>query len=60
MNLEKDKTEFVMYGTSSKLSRQPLCYIEIRGVEINQRSSYEYLGVTHDRYLTSKQQTYKI
>ena len=60
MNLKKCKTEFVMYGTSQKLSRQPPCHIEIGGAEINQSSSYEYLGVTHDHHLTLQDQINKI
>ena len=60
MNLKKGKTEFVMYGTSQKLSRQQSCHIEIGGAEINQSSSYEYLGVTLDHHLTLQEQINKI
>ena len=60
MNLKKGKTEFVMYGTSQKLSRQPSCHIEIGGLEINQSSNYEYLGVTLDHHLTLQEQINKI
>eukprot|EP00794_Sanderia_malayensis_P021255 gene21255-23328_t len=60
MNLKKGKTEFVMYATSQKLSRQPSCHVEIGGTEINESSSYEYLGVTLDHHVTLQQQMNKI
>ena len=60
MNLKEGKTEYDMYGTSQKLPRQSLCHIEISGVEINQSSSSEYLGVTLDHHLTLKQRIDKI
>ena len=60
MNLKKGKTEFVMYGTSQKLSKQPSYPIEIGGAEIYQSSSYEYLGVTLDHHLKLQHQTNKI
>ena len=60
MNLKKVKTEFVMYGASQKLSRQPSCHIAIEGRDINQSNSNEYLGITLDHHLTLQQQINKI
>ena len=60
MNLKKGKTEFVIYGTSQKLSRQPSCHIEIGGAEINQSSSYEYLVVSLDHHLSLQEQINKV
>ncbi len=60
MNLKKGKTEFGMYGTSQKLSRQPSCHIKIEGTDINQSNSYEYLGITLDHHLSLQQQINKI
>ena len=49
-----------MYGTSQKLSRQPSCHIEIGGAEINQSSSYEYIGVSLDHHLSLQEQINKV
>jgi hypothetical protein len=46
LNLKKGKTEFVLYGSHQKLSRMAKCEITINNTEINEASSYCYLGVT--------------
>ena len=48
INLKKGKTEFMIFGTSIRLSRlnhppMKLCY---RGVSINLTDSYKYLGIS--------------
>lgn len=48
LNLKKGKTEFVLYG--SKMEKYK-CDIIIEQTQINQPSSYEYLGVTLDKHL---------
>ncbi len=51
-NALRGKTEFVLYGSPQKLSRQSECNIAMNNPIINQAKEYEYLGVTLDRHLT--------
>ena len=60
LNLNKGKTEFVVYGTAQKLVKQPLCSVTINGNAMNQAASYEYLGITLDNHLTMGMQIDKI
>ena len=60
LNLKKDKTELVIYGTSQKLTKQPACNVSLNGTPINQTTSYEYLGITLDSHLTMSIQIDKI
>ncbi len=55
LNLKKGKTEFVLYGSHQKLSRMAKCEITINNTEINEASSYCYLGVTLDNHLTLRE-----
>ncbi len=59
-NLKRGKTEFVLYGSPQKLSRQSECNITMNATIINQAKEYEYLGVTLDRHLTLSSQVSKV
>ena len=52
LNLKKGKTEFVLYGSSKKLSTQPDISININNTVINEVTTYRYLGVSLDNHLT--------
>ena len=56
---EKGKTEFVLYRSPQKLSRQSECNITMNATIINQAREYEYLSVTLDRHLTLSSQVSK-
>jgi hypothetical protein len=60
VNLKRGKTEFVLYGSPQKLSRQSECNITMNTTIINQAKEYEYLGVTLDRHLTLSSQVSKV
>ena len=55
LNLKKGKTEFVLYGSSKKLSTQPDISININNTVINEVTTYRYLGVSLDNHLTLQQ-----
>ena len=54
--MKKGKTEFVFYGTAKRISEQQLSgeriSVTICGENVNQSTSYDYLGVTLDDKLT--------
>ena len=55
INMKKGKTEFVLYGTAKRISMQQLSgeqSVTICGENVNQSTSYDYLGVTLDDKLT--------
>ena len=60
LNLQKGKTELVIYGTGQKLAKQPSCNVSLHGTPIKQATSYEYLGITLDNHLTMSMQIDKI
>ena len=60
INLKKGKTEFVLYGTSQKLSKSSDCLIMINNTVINSPDVYEYLGVSLDRTISLQSQIEKV
>ena len=56
INMKRGKTEFVLYGTAKRISQQQLSgeqsSVTICGENVNQSTSYDYLGVTLDDKLT--------
>ena len=60
VKLKRGKTEFVLYGSPQKLSRQPDCNIIMNATPVNQSKEYEYLGVILDRHLTLSNQVSKV
>ena len=55
INLKKGKTEFVVYGSHQKLSKQSKMDIKIYNQTINETKSYKYLGVDLDNHLNLHQ-----
>ena len=55
INLKKGKTEFVLYGSHQKLSKQPNVEIKIYNQTIHETKSYKYLGVDLDNHLNLHQ-----
>ena len=51
VNLKKGKTEFVLYGSYQKLSKQPSVEIKIHNQTIHETRSYKYLGIDLDNHL---------
>ena len=52
LNLNKGKTEFVLYGTTQRLKGTSAVKIIINGTEVSSSEVYEYLGVSVDRSLS--------
>ena len=52
INLKKGKTEFVLFGSSKRLTKANDVVISINDVPITQTSEYEYLGITFDPTLS--------
>ena len=52
INIKKRKTEFVLYGSSKKLSTQPTIQIKINNTTVNEVEGYKYLGVFLDNHLS--------
>ena len=46
LNLNKGKTELIIYGTAQKLAKQQSCNVTLNSNPINQTASCEYLGIT--------------
>ena len=59
LNLKKGKTEYTIYGTAQRLSKQTPCNILINETPINEVNRYEYLGVILDNHLTLSAQVNK-
>ena len=55
INLKKGKTEFVLYGSRQKLSKQPRVDIKIYNQTIHETKSYKHLGVDLDNHLNLRQ-----
>ena len=55
INLKKGKTEFVLYGSHQKLSKQSKMDIKIYNQTINETKSYKYLSVDLDNHLNLHQ-----
>ena len=51
INLKEGKTEYVIYGTTSKLSKLDEISINIQGKPVHRTTKYEYLGVIMDKHL---------
>jgi hypothetical protein len=52
LNLKKGKTDFVLYGTAKKLSKElHKINIRINGEKVNEATEYMYLGVLLDQHL---------
>ena len=49
LNLDKGKTEFVLYGTTQRLKGAPGVKIVINGAEASSSEVYEYLSVSLDQ-----------
>ena len=52
LNLNKGKTEFVLYGTTQRLKGASEVKIIINGTEVSSSEVYGYLGVSVDRSLS--------
>ena len=52
LNLKKGKTEFVLYGTSKKLSKSWKVHVKVYGTSISEAESFEYLGIEMNQPLT--------
>ena len=55
INLKKGKTEFALYGSHKKLSKQPKMDFKIYNQTVNETKSYKYLGVDLDNHLNVHQ-----
>ena len=51
LNMKKGKTEFILFGTSKKLSKVELPSVHIDTIPVSHTSSYQYLGVIMDKSL---------
>ena len=51
VNLNKSKTECVLFGTHQKTSQSSQLEIRINGTQITESNTYEYLDVTMDKNL---------
>ena len=51
LNLKKGKTETMIFGTPTRVKKAALLNIQIKGTNINQTSSYKYLGAHLDSTL---------
>jgi hypothetical protein len=52
LNLKKGKTDFVLYGTAKKLSKElHKINVHINGEKVNEATKYMYLGVLLDQHL---------
>jgi 5-methylcytosine-specific restriction endonuclease McrBC GTP-binding regulatory subunit McrB len=52
LNLKKWKTDFVLYGTAKKLSKElHKINVRINGEKVNEATKYMYLGVLLDQHL---------
>ena len=60
LNLNKGKTELVIYGTCQKPAKKPSCDVSLNGTPINQATSYEYLGINLDNHLAMSMQIDKM
>jgi 5-methylcytosine-specific restriction endonuclease McrBC GTP-binding regulatory subunit McrB len=52
LNLKKGKTDFVLYGTAKKLSKElHKINIRINEEKVNEATEYMYMGVLLDQHL---------
>ena len=51
LNLKKGKTESMIFGTSIRVKKATPLNIQVKGISINQTSSYKYLGTHLDSTL---------
>ena len=58
LNLKKGKTEFLLFGTAKRLSKESSSPInrKINGEPVNQTKQYSYLGVLLDHHLNFREQ----
>ena len=49
LNLKKGKTETMIFGTPTRVKKAALLNIQIKGTNINQTSSYKYLGTQNTK-----------
>ena len=60
VNLKQGKTEFILYGTSKKLSKAQKMDILMCNTPVNEVETYQYLGVKMDKSLTYVEQKEKM
>ena len=60
VNLDKGKTEFVLYGTTQRLKGAPRVKIVINGTEVLSSEVYKYLGVSVDQSLSFSENFKKV
>ena len=60
VNLNKGKTEFMLFGTSKKLSKSVTIEVKMNETNVSEVDSYEYPGVLLDKSLNYNKHIHKM